>query len=474
MRLGLGLFVAAVLALTLTVSVTASASPAGSSSASAVAAGKKKKKKKKKSKVLTVCKHGCKYRTIQKAVNKAGKKWTVKVKPGKYVEGVRVYGHKYDGLRIVGTGKKPTDVVIEGTNAQGPGGLAQHGIEGKGVNNLKVENMKVENFASNGVFIHGEEGGCNGYLMKNMVAADNRSYGLFALNCIGGRITQSTGYGQGDSAFYIGETPPQDDPVRTELDHLDGHLNVLGYSGTNSKYVDIHDSAFYNNGAGVLPNTLDSEKFEPNSDGTIKNNDIFWNNFNYYLPDSPVQTVSGGLGCIDPPNNTICLNYPAGIGVILFGSQGWTVEDNNIFGNFLWGSAAFSDPFNSGDDAISRDNQFINNTNGRGGTDINAVDFFADGSGSGNCWSGNTSSTFDLSSTAGLTDAELYPTCPAPAAPNDGASNTSAGDPIQVFVDLVGVVSADPAEDMQCAWTEHSHPAFESYTPFEVSPGPTC
>ncbi len=28
----------------------------------------------------------------------------------------------------------------------------------------------------------------------------------------------------------------------------------------------------------------------------IHNNNIFWNNFNYYLPDSPVQTVSGGLG----------------------------------------------------------------------------------------------------------------------------------------------------------------------------------
>ena len=32
---------------------------------------------------------------------------------------------------------------------------------------------------------------------------------------------------------------------------------------------------------------------------------------------------------------------------------------------------------------------------GRGGTDTNAVDFFSDGSGSGNCYSGNVSSTFD-------------------------------------------------------------------------------
>ena len=47
---------------------------------------------KKKDKPLVVCKHGCKYRTIQKAVDKAGKtdkkNDMIKVKPGKYVEGV--------------------------------------------------------------------------------------------------------------------------------------------------------------------------------------------------------------------------------------------------------------------------------------------------------------------------------------------------------------------------------------------------
>ena len=47
---------------------------------------------KSKNKPLVVCKHGCKYRTIQKAVNKAGKtdkkNDVIKVKPGKYVEGV--------------------------------------------------------------------------------------------------------------------------------------------------------------------------------------------------------------------------------------------------------------------------------------------------------------------------------------------------------------------------------------------------
>ena len=49
---------------------------------------------------LTVCKHGCRYSTIQGAVNASGKNATINVKPGKYVEGVIVKGHKHDGLRM--------------------------------------------------------------------------------------------------------------------------------------------------------------------------------------------------------------------------------------------------------------------------------------------------------------------------------------------------------------------------------------
>ena len=105
--------------------------------------------------------------------------------------------------------------------------------------------------------------------MKNLVAGFNRSYGLYVLKCIGGRMTQSVGFGNGDSAFYVGGTPFQTHPVQTLVDHDIGYETVLGYSGTNSKYVVIRDSEFYNNGAGIVPNTLKSEPFEPASSGTI-------------------------------------------------------------------------------------------------------------------------------------------------------------------------------------------------------------
>ena len=79
-----------------------------------------------KTKVFEVCKHGCKYRTIQKAVNAAGSfgfkranaktKAIVAVKPGKYVEGVIVDGtlrkKSFDDLTIEGTKKDRKKAIL--------------------------------------------------------------------------------------------------------------------------------------------------------------------------------------------------------------------------------------------------------------------------------------------------------------------------------------------------------------------------
>ncbi len=255
---------------------------------------------------LVVCKHGCKYRTIQKAVDKAGKKKkvdTIKVKPGKYVEGVQVFGKKYKGLTIKGTNKNPRKTILEGKNAQLPGGLgvANNGIEIADASKVSIKNMWVRNFQTNGVFFHdsdSEDGKitCRNYLAKNVDVSFNRSYGLFSFGCANGVFNKSDGWGHGDSPYYVGATPFQKNPKTTVLKNLNAYENVLGYSGTNSKYIVIKDSNFYNNGIGLVPNTLDSEPFEPSGAGVIKDNNVFWNNFNYFLPNSRVKTVSNGLG----------------------------------------------------------------------------------------------------------------------------------------------------------------------------------
>ena len=122
--------------------------------------------------------------------------------------------------------------------------------------------------------------------------------------------------------------------------------------------------------------------YEPATSGVIEHNLIYWNNFDYYRPGSPVSTVSGGVG-------SKRANYPIGAGVILFGTTGWVVKDNSIFGNFLWGGAAFSDPTNTTGKAENNHNKFIDNKMGGAFKDANGSDFYNDGSGKGTCFEHN-------------------------------------------------------------------------------------
>jgi hypothetical protein len=329
---------------------------------------------------------------------------------------------------------------------------------------MKIKRLWAKNYPTNGFFIHADPGDhCHGFAMVKDWTSFNGSYGQFAKHCTGGKITNGKMWGQGDSGIYIGETPPQKNPKWTDISKDKSYKNVLGYSGTNSKYVDIHNSWFYNNGLGVAPNTLDSEQFQPNADGKIRKNKIFWNNFNYFLPKSPVQTVSGGLGTVGGAT----INYPTGIGVLLFGSDGWIVKDNQIFGNFFVGAGALSG-FDA--KAMSQNNRFTDNQMGRNGTDTNRFDFFNDGSGKGNCFAGNHSSTFDIAAGATHPKSFLYPGCPPPKSAGTG---TITGDTGQGN-EAASIALADPPCSQQDLWVRHPHPKFKGITPIDTKDFGKC
>jgi hypothetical protein len=475
------------------------------------------KKKQAKAKTFEVCKHGCRYRTIQKGVDAAGsfkaKKGNAKVKaivairPGKYVEGVVLDGTKrkqsFDDLVIKGVKKDRKKVVLEGKNAKGELGAAQNGIEAISVDGLVLENMWARNYQSNGFFIHAAtEGGqhCDGYKMNNLLTSANRSYGLFAKNCYGGKMINSAGYHHGDSAFYVGETPCdkktwtnhgtapppapcQKKPKWTLLKNVRSYENVLGYSGTNSKYVKIVDSAFYNNGAGIVPNTLDSEGFEPNGWNVFEDNDVFWNNYNYFLAGSKFHTVSGGLGQVGGAT----VNYPTGVGIVLYGGANNVVKHNDVFGNYKWGIASFSGPgeifvANEGDDAKSLNNQVVENAMGREGADPNGeFDFWNDDTGGGNCWAGNTAGATFAPGNGKVPLSEIYPACPQTEVLADQVHSLDIEAGLQVNLadtsdpkTILGYATSNPPQNQQCTWVRRvaAHPTFEKFQPVEVAPQP--
>jgi hypothetical protein len=463
-----------------------------------------------------VCKRGCKYKTIQSGANAAGvwqlknkkRAATVRVQPGTYVEGVllrgKIEGRKYDNLTIMGVKKDKTPattragakkVILEGKDAKtivkgnsptwsGPSPTnpdgdpattpAQNAIDAEDIDGIKFKNMWARNYLNNTFFVHAsnvpaDNSHCSGFVMDNLVSSDTKSYGMFSRNCFGGKFLNSEGWNHGDSAFYVGETPCDDlnwtnkgpnpgpcqaDPDWTIIKNVESHQGSLGYSGTNSKYVKITDSDFYNNGAGLVPNTLDSEKFEPSGSLIFENNNIFWNNLNYYSSNSPIDTAIGNAN-------------PTGIGIMLYGTDGVVAKNNNIFGNEQWGAATFSGPeifgVNDGDNAKNMNNEFIDNQMGRNGVDPNGnYDFFSDYSGGGNCWSGNTSSTF-APGNGSVPTSTVYPACPQTDVINDDVKSFDFGaglqlnaayiDPQEPWRDLTtifGLATLEPPSDSAC------------------------
>jgi hypothetical protein len=217
------------------------------------------------------------------------------------------------------------------------------------------------------------------------------------------------------------------------------------------RYTTITNSRWFNNGAGIVPNVLTSEKFYPPTGNVISHNDIFWNNFNFYFgAPFPIPKLSAA----DIP-------YPIGVGVLLYGSQDTVVEKNRFSGNYLGGFAEVPAVHLTGDPdpkvaeaAILRDNVVRGNNFGAG-SDLNGHDMIYDGSGSGNCFESNVNRSPNLPADNGT-----FVACPGP--------NPNVVDP-DVLAQALSLSLGDPKDPVsfESGWIRHPHPARKGIKPLE-------
>src|SRR3954471_3045198 len=253
-------------------------------------------------KTYTVCKKGCDFKAIQKAVDKARAGDTIRVKNGTYREAVKINGSKKRYLKLIGNRSDPSKVLLKAR------GSMQNGIFVNAADEVAVDGFMAQGYKSNGFFFTN----LNGYTMNHLIAEKTGVYGLYAFNTVGGSMLNSEAYYVNDGAFYIGQTPPQSKPIRSIVRNVSAWGSPLGFSATNMRYVTITKSRFFNNALGIAPNALDSEKFPPAEDNVIIDNDIFWNNFNYHTGKPPFAVRE----------NTTAALVPVGTGVLLLGGRG--------------------------------------------------------------------------------------------------------------------------------------------------------
>jgi hypothetical protein len=377
------------------------------------------------------------FHSIQKAVDAAKAGDTIKLADGRYRESVKIVGAGKRYLRLIGNKANPSKVVLDGTSLRGA--KAQNGVIINSADQVTVQGLTASNWKGNGVFMLN----VTGYLVDKVRAMHDGTYGIYAFNSKGGTMSNSVGAWNNDSGFYIGQTPVQTKPIRSLVTNVKSYGNTLGFSGTNMRYVTITRSEWFDNGIGIVPNALDSEKWAPPEDNVITDNDIYWNNFNYY---------KGAPFTLDRAN-TEGVPFPVGIGVFLFGGRRTLVENNRIFGNYLTGVAMVQQLLLKQTDAQQLQGNVIRgNAFGKDGTDLNGRDLFYDGDGSGNCFENNTGVSVMVPN-----DPETFPTC------NGVGANKLSTDTQQVAVDWA---LGDPTH--QANWVDSAHAPISGRTPLEV------
>jgi hypothetical protein len=382
--------------------------------------------------------HGC-FARIQDAVNAARPGDTIKVPAGTWKEGVKIVGSGKRYIKLIGNPKTPSRVVLQGSDKK------QNGVFINGADHVTVRGFEAKNYKANGFFVTN----ATGYDFRNLVATKTGTYGIYAYNTVGGTISNSAASQNNDSGFYIGQTPPQTKPVRSIVRNVSSYENVLGFSGTNMRYVTITKSLFFNNGLGIVPNALDSEKYAPPEHNVITDNDVFWNNFDYFK-GAPFTLRPGATGD---------LAYPVGTGILLFGSRDTKVTGNRIFGHYLVGLGMVEALTLKQKDAMDlQGNEFSGNvfgTNGMAsspGPDLNNIDIAYDGNGSGNCIANNQGVAVTIPA-----DASTFAPCPFSGA---NAFNQDA---------LAEMIRPATASDHEQYWVKRTvpHPAIDGITPLE-------
>jgi parallel beta-helix repeat protein len=313
--------------------------------------------------------------SIQAALDAAGPGAVIHLSPGVYAQEVTV---THPGVKLIGL----TDDLGNGAVIENPGGI-RNGISVRtGANDFALVNVTVRNFDANGVFLVA----IDGFLLSRVTARDNGAYGLFPVRSANGVIEHSIASGHADAGLYVGQS--RDVTMRRNV----VHGNVVGIEASNSSGIKLLANEAYDNTNGILVVLLPGRQIKTAADILVTGNRVYDNNRpNFADPDDLVAAVPAGTGLlivgadrVKAEGNTVTDNAFIGLGVgstlILAALSGAPPE-------------AFADIEPNPDGVRVRDNVVTGNGTASPVPFLPPADLLWDGSGTGNCWSGNTFGT---------------------------------------------------------------------------------
>lgn len=295
-------------------------------------------------------------KTIQAAVDRAGKGDLVLVSPGVYKESVTI---GTDGIVLRGVDRNRT--ILDGEFERA------NGVFVVGADGVAVENLTARNFTENGFFWNG----VLGYRGSYLTAYRNGDYGVYAYDSQYGTFEHSYASGSPDSGFYIGQC----NPCHAVITDVVSEYNLLGYSGSNSSGdLFLVNSDWSHNRTGIVPNSFGAEELSPQGQATIAGNVVSDN--------GDPRATRGSEAAYDPA---------FGVGIVIAGGQEDVIAKNRITDNDKVGIALAPSVGLEDVPHQPKGNRVTENVvEGSGMVDLGVV--LSDAA-DGNCFSGNTFST---------------------------------------------------------------------------------
>lgn len=313
--------------------------------------------------------------SIKEAVARATAGDTIRVLPGTYRETVFIDKDDIHLLGVVQEGKWP---VLDGENRLSDGILASgHGVT--------IERMWVKGFKGNGIMTQGS----NNYRIINNVVEGPCFYAIFPQFGRNGLVAYNIVSKSDDAAIYVGMSDGVDILYNETYD------SIIGIETENSRNTLIEGNYVHGNVMGIATTMLPGLPVKTAERSIIRNNFVVANNTKNFAP--PGAITAGA---------------PAGLGILVLGTDTTTVEGNVIRDNksaglmvaetnfFVTTPDAKMDPFPDGVRILR--NTFINNGSDpqdsiKGILEVagltRGVDLLATGKGRDNCVSERDSMT---------------------------------------------------------------------------------